>query len=91
MRSEGLIGKQVVGSGGWTIGRIKGIVFDETNWRIGSLEVDLDPNVAKEYEMNKLLSRTTVNVDVNAVHGIGDHVILSISKPQLRALVSHTQ
>ena len=86
-----MIGKQVVGSGGWTIGRIKGIDFDETSWRIGSLEVDLDPNVAKEYEMKKLLARTTVNVDVNTVHGMGITLILSISKPQLRALVSHTQ
>lgn len=31
MRSGALLGKQVVGSGGWTIGKVKEIAFDETS------------------------------------------------------------
>jgi sporulation protein YlmC with PRC-barrel domain len=89
MKSGGILGKEVIGSGGWKIGKITELVFDENSWRIGSIEVVLDPEVAKEYEMKKLLSRTTINVDVSSVHAIGTHVILSITKPELREMISH--
>ena len=88
MKSGGLIGKEVVGSGGWTIGRVREIVFDETTWRIGSLEVKLDRSVAEEYQMKRLLRSTTLVVDVASVHAVGDHIMLSVTKPQLGQLVS---
>lgn len=88
MKSRGLVGKQVVGSGGWTIGTVKEIDFDETSWRIGSIEIELDRFVAEEYQMKKLLSRTTIAVDVASVHAIGDHVVLTVTKPQLQRMVS---
>jgi len=88
MKSRRLIGMQVVGSEGWTIGKVRDIVFDETTWRIGSLEVKLDRSVAEEYQMKKLLSRTTLVVDVASVHAVGDHLMLSITKPELGKMVS---
>lgn len=38
--------------------------------------------------MKKLLSRTTVAVDVASVHAMGDHVVLTVTKPELQRLVS---
>jgi len=88
MKSKGIIGKEVVGSGGWTIGEVRDIVFDETNWRIGSLEVKLDRSVAEEYQMKKLLTRATLTIDVASVRAVGDHIMLSVTKPELGHMVS---
>jgi sporulation protein YlmC with PRC-barrel domain len=88
MKSGRLLGKQVVGSGGWRIGRVKDIIFDETTWRIEALEVRLDRKVAQEYRMKRLLLRTRLEVDVKSVHAIGDHVLLSVTKPGLRRMLS---
>jgi sporulation protein YlmC with PRC-barrel domain len=88
MKSGRLLGKQIVGAGGWRIGKVKDIIFDETTWRIGSLEVTLDRKVAQEYQMKKILLRTSLEVDVKLVHAIGDHVLLSVTKPELRRMLS---
>jgi sporulation protein YlmC with PRC-barrel domain len=88
MKSGRLLGTQVVGAGGWRIGKVKEIIFDDTTWRIGSLEVALDRNVAKEYHMSKILLRTALMVDVKMIKAIGDHVLLTVTKPQLRLMLS---
>jgi len=88
MKGRRLLGKQVVGASGWRIGKVKDLIFDETTWRIGSLEVTLDRKVAQEYQMKKILVRTSLEVDVKMVHAIGDHVLLSVTKPGLRRMLS---
>jgi sporulation protein YlmC with PRC-barrel domain len=88
MKSRRLLGKEVVGAGGFRIGKIKEIVFDEKSWCIGTLEVELDRSVAEEYQMKKLLARTSLMVDVSSVKAVGDHVLLSVTKPELRRMVS---
>ncbi|MHB1435087.1 MAG: PRC-barrel domain-containing protein [Thermoplasmata archaeon] len=86
MKSGELIGKEVVGSGGWKIGRINELIFDGHNWRISHIEINLDGDVAKEFEMKKLLSKTAINVDVASIHGVGDHVMLSLTKANLQEM-----
>ncbi len=88
MKSGSLIGKQVVASAGWKIGVVKEIVFDERSWRIGALEVELEKSVAEEFEMKKLLSRTSVEVGVDTVRAVGDHVILGVDKDELRKIIA---
>ncbi len=88
MKSRRLLGKQVVGASGWRIGKVKDLIFDETTWHIGSIEVTLDRNVAQEYQMKKILLRTALEVDVKLVHAVGDHVLLSVTKPELRRMLS---
>jgi sporulation protein YlmC with PRC-barrel domain len=89
MRAKQLLGKQVVGADGWKIGKVKEIVFDEKSWQIQSLEVELDRSVAEEYDMKKLLSRTSLQVAVSSVKAVGDHFLLSVTKSELRRMISH--
>ena len=75
--------KEVIGLNGWVIGTIKDVVFDEKNWKIGFLDVELDPEIAKEYDMKKLFRATHIPLDVDQVQGIGDKVTLKTSKEDL--------
>ncbi len=88
MKSDTLIGKQVVASAGWTIGTVKEIVFDDKTWRIGAIEVELEKPIAEEFEMKKLLSRTSVEIGVDTIRAVGDHVILAVDKPELRMIIA---
>ena len=88
MRSRNLIGKEVVGARGWKIGKVKELIFDEGTWKIVSVEVELERRVAEEYRMKRLLSRTDVKLAVESVRAVGDHVILSVTKPELRRMVA---
>ena len=49
-----LLGKEVVELNGSLIGTIKNVMFDEKAWQVGSFDVQLDENVAKEFEMKKV-------------------------------------
>lgn len=88
MKCRKLLGKEVVGARGWKIGRINDLLFDEGSWTIRSIEVQLHRAVAEEYRLRRLLSRSTIEVDVGSVRGIGDHVILGVTKTELRQKLS---
>ncbi|MGA7923026.1 MAG: PRC-barrel domain-containing protein [Thermoplasmata archaeon] len=88
MKTGILVGKEVVGSNGWKIGKIRDVTFNEKTWQIGSLDIQLERSVAEEYQMKALLTRPTLSVDVSSVHAVGDHVILSVTKPELREMVT---
>ena len=88
MKSARLIGREVVGQRGFKIGKVAGITFDESSWKVTSLEVRLFRQVAEEFRMRRVLMRTRIDVAVGSVHAIGDRVILSVSKTELRRLVS---
>ncbi len=75
--------KEVIGLNGWIIGTIKDVVFDDKTWKIGFLDVELDPNIAKEYDMKKLFRSTHIPLAVDQVQGIGDKVTLKTSKEEL--------
>jgi sporulation protein YlmC with PRC-barrel domain len=82
-----LMDKEVIGLNGWVIGTVKDVMFDEKTWQIGSLDVQLDGDVAKEFEMKKVFRSTHIPLDVTHVQGIGDKVSLKTSKEDLMALV----
>jgi sporulation protein YlmC with PRC-barrel domain len=79
-----LVDKEVIGLNGWIIGTVKNVFFDETTWKVGSLDVELDGDVAKEYELKKILRSTHVPLDVSVIQGIGDKVTLKTSKEELK-------
>ena len=88
MKGRRLIGKEVVGARGWKIGKVKDIVFDEGSWRIGSLEVRLHRAVAQEYQMRHLLTRSVIEADVSSIRAVGDQVLLSVGKTDLRRMLT---
>jgi len=81
-----LMDKEVIGLNGWVIGTVKNVMFDDKTWHIGSLDVQLDGDVAKEFEMKKVFRSTHILLDVTHVQGIGDKVSLKTSKEDLMAL-----
>ena len=81
-----LLGKEVVELNGSLIGTIKNVMFDEKTWQIGSLDVQLDGEVAKEFEMQKIFRSTHILMNVTHVQGIGDKVSLKTSKEDLMAI-----
>ena len=82
-----LMDKEVIGLNGWLIGTVRNVAFDENTWQIRSLDVQLDGDVAKEFEMKKVFRSTHIPLDVTHVQGIGDKVSLKTSKEELMALV----
>jgi len=79
--------KEVIGLNGWIIGTVKNVTFDEKTWQVGSLDVELDGDIAKEFKMKKVFRSTHLPIDVAHVQGIGDKVSLKTSKEELMALV----
>ncbi len=78
----------MIGLNGWTIGTVKNVIFDEKTWQVGSLDVELNGEVAKEFEMKKVFRSTHIPLGVAHVQGIGDKVSLKTSKEDLMALVA---
>jgi len=81
-----LMDKEVIGLNGWVIGTVKNVMFDEKTWKIGSLDVQLDGDVAKEFEMKKVFRSTHIPIDISHVQGIGDKVSLRTSKEDLMSV-----
>ncbi len=88
MNSQDIDGKEVLGSNGWKVGKAKDLTFDEKSWRVSSLDVELDRDVAKEFDLKGHFHKTHVAVNVSYVHAIGDSVILNASKEELFRLMS---
>lgn len=83
-----LAGKDVIGSQGSKLGRVKDIILDTSSWQVKALEVDLAPSVADELGLKRFLRKTQVQINVGDVTAVADTVLLKLSKPQLQALVS---
>jgi len=86
-----LLGKEVVELNGSLIGTIKNVIFDEKAWQVGSLDVQLDENMAKEFEMKKVFRNYRIPLSVAYVQGIGDKVTLKTSKEELMALLAASE
>ena len=83
MNSREIEGKPVLGSNGWKIGKAKDIVFDERTWRVLSLDVELEKDVAREFDMQTHFHKTHVEMNVSYIQAIGDAIILNTSKEDL--------
>jgi sporulation protein YlmC with PRC-barrel domain len=86
-----LLGKEVIEMNGSLIGIIKNVMFDEKAWEVGSLDIQLDENMAKEFEMKKVFRNYRIPLSVSYVQGIGDKVILKNSKEELMALLAASE
>lgn len=87
-RAGELVGKEVIGSQGSKVGRVKDVIVDTSSWQIKSLEVDLAPSVANELGLRRFLRKSQVQINVGDVTAVADTVLLKLSKPQLQELIS---
>jgi sporulation protein YlmC with PRC-barrel domain len=76
---------EVIGLNGFIIGTLQSLDFDSKTWQVRSLVVELDSDVAREFDLKKLLRGTRVLIDVNNVQGVGDKITLKTGKEDLMA------
>ena len=88
MNARELVGKEIIGTRGWRIGRVKNVVLDMETWEVTALEVSLAKNVTKEFGLKQVLRSMRLPIKVQEVQGVGDAAItLKISKAQLGAIL----
>ncbi|HVB12631.1 MAG TPA: PRC-barrel domain-containing protein [Nitrososphaerales archaeon] len=88
MLTNEILGMEVIGSDGFKLGKIKDTEFDESTWKINSLEVHLEKDVAEEHHLRHRFRKTRVLIGVDHIQSLGDRVILKGSKEDLLTLVA---
>jgi sporulation protein YlmC with PRC-barrel domain len=83
MYTSDLMNKEVVGAEGWKIGAVREILIDRDKWAITALSVTLESNVAKEFSLKKMWGRSSITIPIGHVQGVGDRIVLKISKTQV--------
>jgi sporulation protein YlmC with PRC-barrel domain len=83
-----IVGKEVIGSEGDTLGRVIDTQFDERTWRVLALEVHLEKEVAEEHQLRHRLRKTVVSVSVEHIQAVGDKVVLKGLKEDLLKLIA---
>jgi sporulation protein YlmC with PRC-barrel domain len=80
---ETIVDKQVIGTGGFIIGEVKGALIDTQTWQIPQLYVKLSDNAANELGFKKRFRSSTVCLPTKMVQAVGDVVTIA---PPLKAL-----
>ena len=88
MLTNEIVGKEVIGSDGFKLGKITDTEFDGKTWRVNSLEVHLEKEVAEEHELRRRFRKTKVLIHVDHVQAVGEKVILKGSKEELLKLIA---
>ncbi len=88
MLTNEIVGKEVIGSDGFQLGKIRDTEFDENTWKLNSLEVRLEKDVAEEHHLRHRFRKTRVLINVDHVQSVGDKVILKGSKEDLLKLIA---
>jgi len=91
MLATSLKDKEVLGPAGKEFGKVVDGIIDESTWRMVSLDVELDGNVAKEFHVKKTFGSTTVPIPTSMVGTVGDKIMLRVSTDEVRKSVVATQ
>ncbi|MCL5949232.1 MAG: hypothetical protein M1490_01990 [Candidatus Bathyarchaeota archaeon] len=76
---ETIIGKQVIGVGGFIIGEVKGAILDTNTWQVPQLYIKLSDNAANELGFKKRFRSSTVCLPTKMVQAVGD--VITIAPP----------
>ena len=82
------MGKEVIGAQGFRLGKIEDTVFDEKSWRVTSLKVKLEKDVAEKYNLRQRFRKSHVIISVEYVSAVGDRVLLKSSNEEIMKLIS---
>ncbi|MDH2901920.1 MAG: PRC-barrel domain-containing protein [archaeon] len=88
MLTNEIVGLEVLGSNGFKLGKIRDTEFDVNTWKLNSIEVQLEKDVAEEHDLRHRFRKTRVLINVDHVQGVGDSVILKGSKEDLLKLIA---
>jgi sporulation protein YlmC with PRC-barrel domain len=87
MLTNEIVGKEVIGSNGFKLGTITDTEFDENTWKVNSLEIHLEKDIAEEYNLRHRLRKTKVLIHVDHVQAVGERVILKGAREDLLKLL----
>ncbi len=73
------LGKKVIGTGGYMIGEVKGVLIDASTWQVPQFCIKLTDNAATELGFKKRFRSSTVCVPTRMIQAVGD--IVTISPP----------
>ena len=83
-----LLGKEVVDLNGSVIGVVKNAIFDQKMWQVLSLEVYLNDEIAKEFDLKKMFQSYLVLLEPAQIQGVGDKITLKTDRSELMTLLS---
>jgi sporulation protein YlmC with PRC-barrel domain len=80
---ETIVGKQVIGTGAFMIGEVKGALVDTKTWQVPHLYIKLSDNAADELGFKKRFRSSLVSIPTKMVQAVGDVVMIA---PPLKEL-----
>lgn len=83
MKATSLKEKEVIGSAGKLMGKVKDGDIDDKTWQITSLEVQLEGNVAKEFHLKKTFGSAVVPIATSYIGAVGDKVVLKAPEEEI--------
>jgi sporulation protein YlmC with PRC-barrel domain len=78
-----LLGKKVIGMGGYILDEIIGASIDTKTWKVAQLHVKLTDTATEELGYKKRLRSSIVNMPIKMVQAVGDVVNVSPSLKEL--------
>jgi sporulation protein YlmC with PRC-barrel domain len=91
MNALEVLDKEVIAQDGSKIGKIKDLIFDHASWTVNALVVELEKNIAQEFNVKKALSRTRIRTSVHHIQGMSDRIVLRIPKQELFRIPTQTR
>jgi sporulation protein YlmC with PRC-barrel domain len=80
---ESLLGKKVIGTGGYILGEVKGASVDTKTWQVIKFHVKLSDAAAEELGLKKRFRSSSVNLPVKLVKAVGDVITISLSMKEM--------
>lgn len=91
LSDESLRGRTVIASDGLAIGSIAALFIDSDGWRVESLQVKLNKDVADRLGAGRSwLHAGAIEVPIRMVQSVGDAVVLSVAVDGLRQALPGT-
>ncbi len=85
MRARELIGKGVVTTDGFLLGKVSDLIIDLGEWRVVELVVSLSGQAARQLSLKKFIGSPKVALPVGHVSGIRDVISLSADTASLKS------
>lgn len=82
-----LRGRTIIGADGLLIGEIAALFLDADTWKIESIQMKLERQVADQIGASRgLFHAAMIEIPIRFVQSVGDTVVLSVSVDELRRI-----
>jgi sporulation protein YlmC with PRC-barrel domain len=85
LSDDNLRGRTIIGADGQVIGEITGLFLDSDSWRVESLQVKLDKDIADQIGADRSIFHAgALEIPIRMIQSVGDTVVLSVPVDGLR-------